>query len=227
MKQRSKRYQAIASKIEAGKKYSIADAFALLQEGKLKFDAGVELHLNLGIDASKSDQIVRSTVVMPHGTGKETRVAAFVNEGKVDEAKEAGADLIGDESVIEEIKKTGKCDFDVAVATPDMMRQLGPIAKTLGQQGLMPSPKTDTVGEDIARMVKELKGGKTAYRSDDGGNVHLLVGRASFTPEQIAENIETAMESVRKAKPADAKGTYVVSATLAASMSPGILLDIQ
>lgn len=224
---RSKRYKAIAEKIEDGKTYSIADAVALLKDSPVQFDAGIELHMKLGIDPKKSEQLVRSTVVLPHGSGKTKRVAAFVSEAKEAEAKEAGADVIGTQAVIDEIKKTGKCDFDVAVATPDMMRSLGPVAKTLGQQGLMPNPKTETVGDDVAKMVKELKGGKVAFRSDDSGNVHFLVGRVSFTPEQLLENIEVVVETVKKARPAEAKGTYIVSATVTASMSPGVPVSVE
>lgn len=224
---RSKRYTAIAEKIEADKVYSLEEAINLLKESPVKFDAGIELHMKLGTDPTKSEQVVRSTVVLPHGNGKTKRVVAFVSEAKEAEAKEAGADIIGNDAFIEEIKKTGKCDFDVAVATPEMMKKLGPIAKTLGQQGLMPNPKTETVGEDIARMVKDLKGGKIAYRSDDSANVHFLVGRVSFDAAQILENIRVVVESVKKAKPAEAKGQYIVSTTLAASMSPGIPVSVE
>lgn len=224
---RSKRYKAIAEKIEDGKVYTLAEAIALLKDSPVKFDAGVELHMKLGIDPKKSEQLVRSTVVLPHGTGKTKRVAAFVSEAKEAEAKEAGADIIGTQAVIDEIKKSGKCDFDVAVATPDMMRNLGPVAKTLGQQGLMPNPKTETVGDDVAKMVKELKGGKVAYRSDDSGNVHFLVGRVSFDEAQLVENMNVVIESVKKARPAEAKGTYVVSATLTASMAPGVPVSVE
>jgi large subunit ribosomal protein L1 len=219
---RSKRYKAIAEKIEDGKVYTIEEAAALLKEGGVNFDAGMELHMHLGIDRKKSDQIVRGTVVFPHSTGKTVRVAAFVGEDKVAEAKEAGADLVADVAAIEEIKKTGKCDFDVAVATPDMMRNLGKIAKILGQQGLMPNPKTETVGPDVKKMITELKAGKTAYRNDDGGNVHFLVGRVSTDATQLKENIATAVESVKKSKPEEQKGEFVESMTLSSSMGPGV-----
>lgn len=219
---RSKRYKAIAEKIEEGKTYTVEEALGLFKEGQVKFDAGVELHMHLGIDIKKSDQIVRGTVVFPNSTGKTVRVAAFVGEDKAAEAKDAGADVVADMAMIEEIKKTGKCDFDVAVATPDMMKNLGQIAKILGQQGLMPNPKTETVGPDVKKMITELKAGKTAYRNDDGGNVHFLVGRVSSDAAQVKENVMAAVDSVNKAKPEDAKGTYMQSLTLSSSMGPGV-----
>ncbi len=219
---RSKRYKATKEGLDEKKVYTLEEAIAEVKKDPVKFDAGVEAHLHLGIDIEKSDQVVRSTVVLPHGTGKTKKVIAFVSEDKVAEAKEAGADIIGDDAVIAEIKATGKCDFDVAVATPDMMKKLGPIAKTMGQQGLMPNPKTETVGTDIKKMVTELKGGKVAFRSDAGGNVHMLVGRVSHEEKKLSQNIQTMIEAVRKAKPAEAKGEYIVSLTLSSSMGPGV-----
>lgn len=224
---RSKRYKAIAEKIEDGKVYTITEAVALLQEGSVKFDAGVELHMNMGIDRQKTDQIVRGTVVFPHSTGKVLRVAAFVGPDKQAEAKAAGADIVADEATIAEIKKSGKCDFDVAVATPDMMRNLGQIAKIMGQQGLMPTPKTETVGTDVTKMITELKAGKTAYRSDDGANVHFLIGRVSYDAAKIQENVAAAVDSVTKVKPEDSKGEYIKSMTLSASMGPGIPVHLS
>lgn len=222
----SKRYTATSAKIEATKVYTLDEAIALVKESPVKFDAGVEVHVRLGIDPKKSDQLVRGTVVLPHGSGKSKRVMAFVPTNLEAEAKEAGADIIGTDEVINEIKNTGKCSFDVAVATPDMMKKLGVIAKILGQQGLMPSPKTETVGTDVKKMVTELKGGKVAYRCDDGANVHVLVGRVSFEANKLTENIRAAMDSIIKAKPAEAKGVYVKSVTLASSMGPGIKVSI-
>lgn len=222
---RSKRYKSIAEKIDAKKIYSLEEALSVLKEGPVKFDAGVELHMRMGIDPKKSDQVIRGTVVFPHGIGKKIRVAAFVGADKQKEAKEAGADIIGDETVIEEIKKTGKCDFDIAVATPDMMKQLGQIAKILGQQGVMPSPKTETVGPNVSQMIAELKAGKTAYRSDDGGNLHFLVGRVSFDVEKVQQNIDAVLESVKKAKPEESKGEYIQQMRIAASMGPSIQIE--
>ncbi len=227
MKKHSKRYKALADKIEATKVYSLEEAVALIKEAPVKFDAGVEMHLRLGIDPKKSDQLVRSTVVLPHGTGKTKRVAAFVGPDKEAEAKAAGADVIGSDDLIAEIKATGKCDFDIAIATPDMMKKLGPIAKTLGQQGLMPNPKTETVGTDVTKMIGELKGGKTAFRSDDGANVHMLVGRVSFSAEQLVENMRAFIDVVRRAKPSDSKGQYFLGGSVASSMGPGISVSVE
>jgi len=222
----SKRYKEVAKKVDATKTYSLSEAIGLLKENPVKFDAGVELHIHLGIDASKSDQLVRSTVVMPHGTGKSKKVIAFVNPQHEAEAKAAGADIIGTDEVIAQIKATGKCQFDVAVATPDMMKKLGVIAKILGQQGLMPSPKTETVGPDVTKMVSELKGGKIAYRNDDGANVHVLVGRVSFDEKKLSENITAVIDSVKKAKPQTSKGAYLKLVVLASSMGPGLKVSL-
>ncbi|MFC1598007.1 50S ribosomal protein L1 [Patescibacteria group bacterium] len=224
---RSKRYKESVDKIDTSKAYTLEEAITFIKQNPVKFDAGVEIHINLTIDPKKSEQIVRSTVVLPHGTGKTKRVAAFVSADKEAEAKEAGADIIGNEDVIAEIKKTGKCDFDVAIATPDMMKKLGQIAKILGQQGLMPNPKTETVGPDVKKMVSELKGGKVAFRSDDGGNVHLLVGRVSYDAEKLIENINTFLEAVRKARPPEAKGVYMQKVILSSSMGPGISITVE
>ncbi len=224
---RSKRYKAIAQKVDPTRAYTIDEAVQLLAESPVKFDAGVELHCRLGIDTKKSDQLVRGTVVLPHGTGKVTRVAAFVSEAKVTEATAAGADLIGTDEVIEKIKQSGKCDFDIAVATPDMMRKLGPIAKILGQQGLMPTPKTETVGPNVTEMVLQLKAGKVAFRNDDGGNVHFLIGRVSFPAQQLKENVTTIIEALRRVKPSDSKGVYLVRCTLSSSMGPGVRLMVE
>lgn len=224
---RSKRYKQIAEKIEEGKIFSLTDGLELIKEMPVKFDAGVEVHIRLGVDPKQSSQVVKSVVVFPNGTGKTKRVAAFVSPDKEAEAKEAGADVIADDSVIEEIKNTGKCDFDVAVATPDMMKKLGPIARVLGQQGLMPTPKTDTVGTDVAKMVSELKAGKMAFRSDDSGNVHALVGKVSFDTDKLAENIRTFVDEVKRAKPDDAKGTYIKSVSVSSSMGPGVPVTVE
>lgn len=223
---RSKRYKQQTEKIDADKTYTLTEALTILQEAPVKFDAGIELHIKLGIDTKKSDQVVKGTVVLPHGNGKTKKVVAFVSPEKEAEAKEAGADMIGNDEVIEEIKKTGKCDFDVAIATPDMMKKVAPIAKILGQKGLMPNPKTETVGPDVKKMITELKAGKTAYRSDDGGNVHFLVGRISFSEQQTAENITAVIDSVKKAKPAEAKGVYIQQTTVSSSMGPGVPVSI-
>ncbi|MFH1426716.1 MAG: 50S ribosomal protein L1 [Candidatus Kerfeldbacteria bacterium] len=224
---RSKRYKEASGSIDATTQYSLEEGIKKVKENPVKFDAGIELHIRLGIDPSKSEQLVRGTVVLPHGSGKTKRVAAFVSPDKEAEAKEAGADIIGGDAVIEEIKTTGKCDFDVAVATPDMMKKLGPIAKTLGQQGLMPNPKTETVGPDVKKMVTELKGGKIAYRCDDGGNIHMLIGRVSFEDSALSENIQTVLESVAKVRPSEAKGTFMTAVYLSPSMGPSIKITVE
>lgn len=222
---RSKRYKAAAAKIEKGKIYSIEEAVTVLKESPVKFDAAVEVHMRLGIDPKKGEQMVRGTVVLPHGSGKTRRVAAFVSPEKETEAKEAGADVVGTPEVIEAIKSTGKFDFDIAVATPDMMKKLAPIAKILGQAGLMPNPKTETVGPNFKKMIQDLKAGKVAYKNDDTANIHQIVGRLSFTPEQLKENIQTFIDAVKKSKPTDTKGTYLKSVTLTTTMGPGISIN--
>lgn len=222
---RSKRYKSASEKASEDAVYSLEQAIQIVKQDPVKFDAGVEIHIHLGVDPSKSEQAVRGTVVLPHGTGKTKRVAAFVSPEREAEAKEAGADIIGNEALINEIKTSQKCDFDVAVATPDMMKKIGSIAKVLGQQGLMPSPKTETVGDDVKKMVSELKGGKVAFRSDDGGNVHLLVGRVSFDEKKLVENIKRFVHAVAKAKPSESKGIYLEKITLASSMGPGVRIN--
>lgn len=224
---RSKRYKQAEEKIDKSLAYSLDEAIGFIKQDPVKFDAGVEIHIKLGIDPGKSEQLVRGTVVLPHGSGKTKSVAAFVAPDKEAEAKEAGADVIGTDEVIADIKKTGKCNFDVAVATPDMMKKLGPIAKILGQQGLMPNPKTETVGPDVKKMVSELKGGKVAFRSDDGGNVHLLVGRVNFEAEKLSENIRAFIKVVNKGRPAEAKGEFLVNTVLSSSMGPGIKVSVE
>lgn len=222
---RSKRYKAAALKIEAGKVYSIEEAVVLIKESPVKFDAAVEVHMRLGIDPKKGEQMVRGTVVLPHGSGKTRRVAAFVSPDKETEAKEAGADVVGTPEVIEAIKASGKFDFDIAVATPDMMKKLAPIAKILGQAGLMPNPKTETVGPNFKKMIQDLKAGKVAYKNDDTANIHQIVGRLSFMPEQLKENIQTFVDAIKKSKPSETKGTYMKSITVTTTMGPGIAIN--
>ncbi len=222
---RSKRYKSALEKISADKTYTLDEAITFIKQNPVKFDAGVEIHIRLGIDPKKSSQLARGTFVLPNGTGKTKKVAAFVSEAKIAEAKEAGADLIAGEEEIAQIKESGKCDFDVAVATPDMMRKLGPIAKILGQQGLMPNPKTDTVGDDIKRMISEHKGGKVAFRNDDSGNVHILVGRVSFDAADLKKNIKTALEAIEKSRSSEVKGEYITNLVLSSSMGPGIKIQ--
>lgn len=223
---RSKRYKSLVEKIDKGKVYPVQEALAVLKESPVKFDAAVEVHMHLGIDPKKGEQMVRGTVVLPHGSGKTRKIAAFVSPEKEAEAKAAGADIIGTADVIEKIKSTGKIDFDIAVATPDMMKKLASIAKNLGQAGVMPNPKTETVSPNVTKMITELKGGKVAYKNDDTANVHQIVGRLSFPVEHLAENVKTFVDVVKKAKPTDSKGTYVRSITLTTTMGPGISISV-
>jgi large subunit ribosomal protein L1 len=183
------------------------------------------LHFALGIDPKQGDQQIRGTVTMPHGTGKTKRVIAFVDANNEAAAKAAGADIIGTEEVLDVIARTGKIDFDVAVAVPAMMPKLAKAAKVLGPRGLMPNPKTDTVGPNIGKMIEEQKGGKISFKNDSLSNVHMIIGKASFAPEHIEENLTVAIEAIRKVKPASAKGIYIKSATLTSTMGPAIHLD--
>jgi len=223
----SKRFKEVKKLVSSAEGYSVEDAVKMLKEtSKVKFDASVEAHIRLGIDPKKSDQLVRASVNLPFGTGKVKRVAAFVASDKEKEAKEAGADLVGGKELIEKIKKDGKCDFDVAVAMPEMMRDLAVIAKTLGQKGLMPNPKTGTVTPNIKQAIEEIKKGKVDFKNDDTGNIHALIGKVSFSEENLKANIEAFLDAVKKARPDGAKGTYLASVTLASSMGPGIKLKI-
>ncbi|RJQ33630.1 50S ribosomal protein L1 [Candidatus Parcubacteria bacterium] len=223
-----KRLKAAKAKIDKTKIYSAEEAIKLVKEtAQLKFDASIEVHAKLGIDPKKGDQIVRDSVVLPHGSGKKVKVAAFVTEDKAKDAKAAGADLVGGEELIAEIKKTSKADFDVAVTTPDMMPKLAVIAKILGQKGLMPNPKTGTIGPDVKKMVTELKTGKVSYKNDDTANVHLIVGKSSFEEKNLLENFKAFLDSLKKAKPQSVKGTYIRSMYITSSMGPSIKVEIN
>lgn len=224
---RSKRYQALAQKIDKAKTYSVAEALKLVKEtAGTKFDSSVEVHVRLGINTEKSDQQVRGSVALPHGTGKTKSIAAFVSPDKEKEAKDAGADIVGGQELIEKIKTTGKVDFDIAIATPDMMPKMAVVAKVLGPKGLMPSPKNETITTNIAKTVSELKKGKVNFKSDNTGNVHQTIGKASFSEVQLTENYGAFVEAVRKAKPTTAKGIYIRNISLASSMGPGVRVQI-
>lgn len=227
MAQRSKRYRAAKALVEAGKTYEpVAAVDILKRQPGLKFDASVEVHLRLGIDVKQANQLVRGTTILPHGVGKIKRIAVFCGEDRVKEAKAAGAVLVGGEELIKEIQSSGKCDFDVAVATPDMMKQLAPIAKILGQKGLMPNPKTETITPDVAKAVENLNKGKVSFKADDSGNIHQMIGKTSFEGEKLLENFTAFVDAVRRARPAAAKGIYLQSVTLVTSMGPGIPVKI-
>ena len=228
MSKTGKRLKNAKAKIEKGKVYNIVEAIKLVKDtSQVKFDATIEVHAKLGIDPKKGDQIVRGSVVLPHGSCKVMKVAAFVPADRVKEAKEAGADLAGDDDLIEEIKKTGKCDFDIAVTVPSMMKNLAAVARVLGQKGLMPNPKTDTISDDLKKMIGELKKGKLSYKNDDTANVHSIIGKSSFTEEQLVENFKAFLESLKKIKPASVKGSYIKSLTITSSMGPGIRVSMN
>ncbi|MEI7498525.1 MAG: 50S ribosomal protein L1 [Candidatus Falkowbacteria bacterium] len=203
--------------------YTIVEAIELTKKfSKTKFDASIEVHLRLGIDTKKGDQQVRSAVSLPHGIGKTVKVAAFVTPDKMEETKAAGADIVGGEELIAEIKKTEKTDFEVAIAQPEMMRFLAPIAKILGTRGLMPSPKNETVTTDPAKATAEIKKGKISFKNDDTANVHLPLGKTSFETQKIVENYQAVIDLIKKLKPAKAKGTYIKNVVICSTMGPGI-----
>lgn len=224
MSKHGKKYNEVKKLVE-DKSYALDEAIALLKKtATTKFDSTCEVHFNLGVDPRQSDQNVRTSVNLPHGTGKDVRVVAFVGEENVKTAKEAGASEAGTENLMEKILK-GWLDFDVAVATPDQMKEIGKIAKILGQKGLMPNPKSGTVSPDVAKTIKELKKGKIEIRVDKQSNVHTVFGKISFDEAKLKENFQTLMKAIVEAKPANAKGTYLRSATIALTMGPGIRLE--
>jgi large subunit ribosomal protein L1 len=218
---------ALAAKVDPKKVYAVEEAIKLVRETSgVKFDASVEVHANLGIDTKKTEQQVRTTVVLPHGTGKTKKVAAFVSAEKEKDAKEAGADFVYSEEDIKKMKDSAKIDFDVAVTTPDMMPKLAMVAKILGPRGLMPNLKTDTVGPNIKKMIEEQKRGKVTFKNDDSGNVHQLVGKLSFTDAQLKENLDVFLEALKKAKPATAKGTFIKNIIVCSTMGPSIKISV-
>jgi len=224
-KKPSKRREALLKKVDATKEYSVDEAMTTLKELKsAKFDETVEVALNLNVDPRHADQMVRGSVVLPNGTGKTVRVAVFAKDAKADEAKAAGADLVGAADLIEDIQ-AGKIDFDIVISTPDMMGVLGKVARILGPKGLMPNPKTGTVTMDVAKAVENAKGGQVNFRVDKKGNIHAGIGKISFSEEQIKENFVTLLEVINKAKPASAKGRYITNAAISLTMSPSITLD--
>lgn len=218
-----KRYNELTKLIDVEKAYPVEEAVELAKKtSNVKFDASVDVHFKLNVDTKQTDQKVRVQIALPHGTGKSVRVAAFVSPVKEKEATEAGADIVGGEELVKQIKETGKTDFDVAVAEPAMMRSLAVIAKTLGTKGLMPNPKTGTVGDNASKIIKELKAGKVDVKTDDSGNIHQTIGKVSFDNQKLVENFQALKEGIYKAKPAAVKKDFVAGITITTSMGPGI-----
>lgn len=222
----SKRQKLIREKVEAGKAYSVEDAVAVLAElgQQVKFQESIDVAVNLGVDARKSDQVVRGATVLPNGTGKSVRVAVFTQGANADKATEAGADIVGMDDLAEEVKK-GNLNFDVVIASPDAMRVVGQLGQILGPRGLMPNPKVGTVTPDVAQAVKNAKAGQVRYRTDKNGIIHAPVGKVSFAADAIKQNIEALLADLRKAKPASSKGIYLKRVTLSSTMGPGLTID--
>ncbi|HNU81409.1 MAG TPA: 50S ribosomal protein L1 [bacterium] len=224
-KKKAKDFSAIYDHLKA---YPLEEAISLVKKlNKTKFDPSLEVHIRLGINPKKSEQQVRGAVSLPHGTGKSVRVAAFVSPANEAACKAAGAEFVGGDELIAEIKKTEKTEFEVAIAEPLMMKNLAAIAKILGTRGLMPSPKNDTVSPTPAKAVEELKKGKISFKNDDTGNLHTVIGKLSFDDKKLAENFQTLMETIRKAKPATAKGSYIKNIAICSSMSPSVKVVIS
>ncbi|OGH66518.1 MAG: 50S ribosomal protein L1 [Candidatus Magasanikbacteria bacterium RIFCSPHIGHO2_02_FULL_41_13] len=222
-----KRFAALKAQVDQTRSYSLDEGIAIVKKtSNVKFDSSIEAHIRLGIDPSKSDQQIRATVSLPHGNGKTKTIGAFVGSNDEKASKEAGADFIYGEEEIKKLKDTGKIEFDIAVATPEMMPKLAVVAKILGPKGLMPNPKTDTVSSDVKKMIGELKKGKIAFKNDDGANVHASIGKASFSEAQLKENILAFVDTIKKLKPGSSKGTYLKSVYLTSSMGPSVKVEI-
>ncbi|BBH65983.1 50S ribosomal protein L1 [Actinoplanes sp. OR16] len=225
MAQRSKAYRKAAESIDANKLYEPFEAVKLAKESNpVKFDATVEVAMRLGVDPRKADQMVRGTVNLPHGTGKTARVIVFAQGAKAEEAVAAGADEVGTDELVARIQG-GWLDFDAAIATPDQMAKIGRIARILGPRGLMPNPKTGTVTMDVTKAVNEIKGGKITFRVDKHSNLHLIIGKSSFSAEQLVDNYAAVLEEILRAKPSAAKGKYLKKVTVATTMGPGVQVD--
>nr|WP_105189356.1 50S ribosomal protein L1 [Pseudoalteromonas sp. T1lg48] len=221
----TKRMRTIREKVDVTKDYEINEAVALLKElATAKFVESVDVAVNLGIDARKSDQNVRGATVLPHGTGRDVRVAVFTAGANADAAKEAGADIVGMEDLAELVKK-GEMNFDVVVASPDAMRVVGQLGQILGPRGLMPNPKTGTVTPNVAEAVKNAKAGQVRYRNDKNGIIHTTIGKVDFTAEQLQENLESLIVALKKAKPSQAKGTYIKKVSISTTMGAGVAVD--
>lgn len=221
----SKRFKAIKEKVTPGKMHGFEDAVSILKEvSKVKFNESVEISVNLGVDPRKSDQVVRGATGLPHGTGKTVRVAVFAQGAKADEAKEAGADVVGFEDLAADVK-AGKMDFDVVISSPDAMKVVGQLGQILGPKGLMPNPKVGTVTPDVATAVKNVKSGQARYRTDKNGIIHCAIGKLDFEANQLKENAEALIMDLKKAKPSAAKGVYLKKIVLSSTMGPGLILD--
>lgn len=228
MKKRGKKYSEVVSKIDRNKAYDKVEAIKLVKETSVtKFVSTVEIALNLNLDTKKADQQLRGTISLPKGTGKTKAVLVVAKGEKAEAAKEAGADFVGDADIIEKIEKENWFDFDVMIATPDMMPLLGKLGKILGPKGLMPNPKTGTVTTDVATAVKEVKGGRTEYRTDSFGNVHGILGTSDFSEKDLLENLEAYIEVIEKSKPSTVKGEYIKNISISTTMGPGIKVDIN
>lgn len=228
MKKRSKKYEEAFSKIEKGKVYSKEEAVKLVKETSIsKFDGSVEVAMRLNLDTKKADQQLRGAIVLPKGTGKNIRVLVIAKGENAEKAKNAGADYVGDVDMIEKIEKENWFDFDTMIATPDMMPLLGKLGKVLGPKGLMPNPKTGTVTMDVTKAVNEVKAGRVEYRTDSFGNVHGIIGKSSFTEEQLLENLNAFMATILKVKPATVKGDYVKNIAITTTMGPGIKILVN
>jgi large subunit ribosomal protein L1 len=227
MAKKSKAYRAAADKLEEGKFYTPAEAVGLAREtGSKKFNSTVEVALKLGVDPRKADQMVRGTVILPHGTGKTARVIVFATGPAAEAAIAAGADEVGGDELIEKVA-AGYTAFDSAVSTPELMGKVGRLGKVLGPRGLMPNPKTGTVTPDVAKAVSDIKGGKIEFRVDKHSNVHIIVGKAGFEATQLEENITAALDEIQRSKPSSSKGRYVLKGTVATTFGPGIPLDVN
>jgi large subunit ribosomal protein L1 len=227
MAQRGKKYRAAAEKIDRDRTYAPATAMRLVKEtATTKFDPSIDVAVRLGVDPRKADQMVRGSVTLPHGTGKSVRVAVFAEGAAATAAEEAGADIVGSDTIIEMIE-AGNLDFDAVIATPDQMGKIGRYGKVLGPRGLMPNPKSGTVTTDVATAVSEVKAGKIEYRTDRQGNVHLVVGKGSFEPQQLVENYAAVLDELVRQRPAAAKGRYLRSITVSATQGPAIRVDTQ
>jgi large subunit ribosomal protein L1 len=227
MAQKSKAYRAAVEKIEAGKYYTPTDAVAIAkQTGSAKFDSTVEVALKLGVDPRKADQMMRGTVILPHGTGKTARVIVFATGAAAEAAIAAGADEVGGAELIEKVSG-GYTAFDAAVATPELMGQVGRLGKVLGPRGLMPNPKTGTVTPNPAKAVEEIKGGKIEFRVDKHSNVHFVIGKAGFSSEQLDENLKAALDEINRAKPGSSKGRYIQKGSVSTTFGPGVPLDVR